>query len=31
MNTLFAIVGCAGLALLAWLFCVITTPYSEDL
>jgi len=29
MNTAFLIIGCAGLALLAWLFCVITAPYQE--
>ena len=29
MNTAFLIIGCAGLALLAWLFCVITAPYKE--
>ena len=30
MTTLFALIGCAGLALLAWLFWVVTTPYEED-
>ncbi len=30
MTTLFALIGCAVLALLAWLFCVVTAPYAEE-
>ena len=30
MTILFALIGCAILAVLAWLFCIITAPYGEE-
>ena len=29
MTTVFTLIGCAGLAFFAWLFCVVTAPYKE--
>jgi hypothetical protein len=30
MTTVFAIIGFAGLALVAWLFKIITDPYTAE-